>query len=263
MALFRPSQYRQIKLALTIKESTTCFLGYGLGDVNVLTALDWSKNVFNEKHGNYPHEVIQILRNDKDPKKDPYRSNEGIIVLETATLPSFFAEYLAASVPLRKKRRTRLGYVVRAAKLFGAAEPKKIEQFIDDETWRRRILAMSIDFGADVFAEFEVFLTSCFEESKRRSAKGGAFSEYALDLKITLDILLAFPLPDFPPALLFLAAKNLNRIAPFIGSDVGYSWSAARVWNERKVSLSSGILEELRVISRQYRLGSLRKLIDD
>ena len=31
IALFRPTEYRQIKLALTIKESTTLLLGYGLG----------------------------------------------------------------------------------------------------------------------------------------------------------------------------------------------------------------------------------------
>jgi hypothetical protein len=43
VALFRPNEYRQIKLALTIKESTTLILGYALGDVNVLTALDWSQ----------------------------------------------------------------------------------------------------------------------------------------------------------------------------------------------------------------------------
>ncbi|MBO1912124.1 SIR2 family protein, partial [Microvirga sp. 3-52] len=38
--LFRPNEYRQIKLALTIKESTSLILGYGLGDVNVLSAVD-------------------------------------------------------------------------------------------------------------------------------------------------------------------------------------------------------------------------------
>jgi len=38
---FRPTEYRQIKMALMIKESTMLIIGYGLGDVNVLTALDW------------------------------------------------------------------------------------------------------------------------------------------------------------------------------------------------------------------------------
>src|SRR5271166_1652654 len=52
------------------KESTTCLLGYGLGDVNVLTALDWSKNVYEKEHGDYPHEVIQIVRT-KAPRSSP------------------------------------------------------------------------------------------------------------------------------------------------------------------------------------------------
>jgi hypothetical protein len=39
VSLFRPNQYRQLKLALTLRESTVLLLGYGLGDVNVLTAL--------------------------------------------------------------------------------------------------------------------------------------------------------------------------------------------------------------------------------
>src|SRR5262249_26101486 len=52
VALFRPTEYRQMKLALTLKESTTLLLGYGLGDVNVLTALDWSRNVFQHQSVN-------------------------------------------------------------------------------------------------------------------------------------------------------------------------------------------------------------------
>ncbi len=33
ISLFRPNQYRQQKLSLSIKESTTLIIGYGLGDV--------------------------------------------------------------------------------------------------------------------------------------------------------------------------------------------------------------------------------------
>jgi hypothetical protein len=62
VTLFRPTEYRQIKLALTIKESTTVLIGYGLGDVNVLTALDWSRNVFKAAETTYQSDVIQILR---------------------------------------------------------------------------------------------------------------------------------------------------------------------------------------------------------
>jgi hypothetical protein len=95
VTLFRPTEYRQIKLALTIKESTTLFLGYSLGDVNVLTALDWSRNVFKSEHGEYPCDVVQIVRNGK-PDNSPYRDRHGIAIVETADLSAFFEEFASA-----------------------------------------------------------------------------------------------------------------------------------------------------------------------
>ena len=91
IALFRPSEYRQIKLALTIRESTTLILGYGLGDVNVLTALDWSRNVFKGAQANYPHAVIQVLRKD-NPRGMPYWDKNGLLILESDSLTVFFEE---------------------------------------------------------------------------------------------------------------------------------------------------------------------------
>ncbi|WP_240335200.1 SIR2 family NAD-dependent protein deacylase [Paraliobacillus sediminis] len=57
--LFRPNEYRQSKLAMTIRESTTLILGYALGDMNVLTSVDWSKNIYTEKN-EYPYETIMV-----------------------------------------------------------------------------------------------------------------------------------------------------------------------------------------------------------
>ena len=51
--IFRPSEYRQTKLAILLKEAVTLVVGYGLGDVNVLTAIDWIHNVFGELGGAY------------------------------------------------------------------------------------------------------------------------------------------------------------------------------------------------------------------
>lgn len=86
--LFRPNEYRQIKLALTLKESTTLLLGYGLGDDNVLTAYDWSRNVYDYQSETYPHAVIQIVRA-ASPRDRPYRTGNGVLVLETPSLEVF------------------------------------------------------------------------------------------------------------------------------------------------------------------------------
>lgn len=95
IALFRPGEYRQIKLALILWESTTLILGYGLGDVNVLTALDWSGNVFRGEPVTYPHAVIQVLRKDA-PRELPYRDRNNIVIVESPSLSSFFQELTGA-----------------------------------------------------------------------------------------------------------------------------------------------------------------------
>lgn len=91
--LFRPNQYRQSKLPLQIKESTVVSLGYNLGDPNVLMALDWSKNVFHSQHLHIPSEFVQVVRK-ANPKSDPYRDRNGILVLEVAEIKNFLEELI-------------------------------------------------------------------------------------------------------------------------------------------------------------------------
>jgi hypothetical protein len=118
-------------------------------------------------------------------------------------------------------------------------------------------------FSVDLMADFESFLEACFKETKKRSAKSGAFHEYATDLRITLDILTAFPFKEFPPALFPLAATNLDRLANYIGTGFGFSWEANDVWNARKGELQSEIVAELKTIARQYFHTALKGLLKD
>ena len=261
VALFRPTEYRPIRLALAIKESTTCLLGYGLGDVNVLTALDWSKNVYEKEHGNYPHEVIQVFRT-ASPSPEPYRSKDGIVIIEVAEISEFCKQYIDAATTLRKDGQREHTTLRKVTKLFASAEPDKINRFIDDDQWRRDLLKALALFSVDLVAEFESFLEVCFTETRRRSGKRGAFWAYATDLHITLDLLTAFPYENFPPALFPLAAKNLNRLANYIGNVPGYSYSAYDVWNVRKREISGEVVAELRAIARHYHYSPLRILLN-
>lgn len=260
VTLFRPTEYRQIRLALAIKESTTCLLGYGLGDVNVLTALDWSKFVYEKEAREYPHEVIQVVR-DKNPASEPRRSKDGIIIIEAKELADFFKEYCTLAEKLQVKEDKRRSTLKKIAKLFASAEPDAITRFIDNDLWRRSILQALSEFSVNLVAEFESFLEACFKETKRRSGKRGAFQEYATDLHITLDILTAFSKGSFPAALFPIAATNLDRLANYIGTAPGYSFAANDVWNVRKGELQSEIVAELGNIARQYRYGPLLTLL--
>jgi hypothetical protein len=260
--LFRPSQYRQIRLAMTIKESTTCLLGYGLGDVNVLTALDWSKNVFKESKGNYPHEVIQIIRQ-KNPKSEPYRLGNRIIVVETNEIAEFCKEYAAASVVLSEKRKRRQARLEKIRKIFKLSDSEDVSRFIEDREWRGSILKVLGRYSIDTVAEFEAFLAEALKESRRRSGQTGAFGEYAKNLHITLDLLTAFKCKDFPPALLAATVRNFDRLAAYIGDGPGFSWSAKNVWDERKSELPEAMVTELRIIARQNLHTTLQQLLKD
>jgi len=260
VALFRPAEYRQARLALTIKESTTCLLGYGLGDVNVLTALDWSKNVYEKDQGDYPHEVIQVYRTEA-PSPDPYRSRDGMVIVEVSEISEFCKEYVDAATEWKKARRQRRAKVQQVVDLLSASEPATIKRFIDDDPWRRKVLRTLAKFSVELVRDFESFLEVCFKETSQRQSKDGAFQAYATDLHITLDILTAFPYKSFPPALFPLAAMNLDRLASYIGTGRGYSWAANDTWNARKGELPEETVAELRAIARQYNYSNLSFLL--
>ena len=80
-------------------------LGYSLGDDNVLTAFDWSRNVFDEEIKTYPSEVVQVVRM-AEPKVQPYRGHNGALIIETSNLEDFFSELMP--VVLKRKNNEEL-----------------------------------------------------------------------------------------------------------------------------------------------------------
>lgn len=261
VTLFRPSEYRQIKLALTIKESTTLFLGYALGDVNVLTALDWSRNVFKGEQQSYPNDVIQVLRVN-DPSDMPYRDRNGIVIIETAELSEFFEEFnevLTIAVQKKQKERESLKQL---ADMLNSPDTAAIDKFIDDGNYRRSMLEILSKFSVSLISSFVSFLEKCIDETWERSAPRNAFEGYNQNLVILLDILTAFPLQQFPPALFQTAAYGLDRVAYYVGSEGGKSWSAENTWNARKGELPKEIVKELGSVAEQYNYWGLEKLLE-
>jgi SIR2-like domain len=251
VGLFRPTEYRQIKLALTIKESTTLILGYGLGDVNVLTALDWSKNVFSGAPENYPNEVIQIVKKD-NPKEDPYRDRNSIIVIETNSLESFFKEYSKVrEESLQEELKLKANLSELASKLDSHDE-STVEKFIDDGKFRKEVLTTLSSFSNDLISGFVSFLNRCIDETWTRSAPDGAFQGYADNLSMILDILTSFSIKQIPPALFETAAYALHRVGYYVGSENGKSFAAQKVWNARKSTISSDMVSELNTFAKLH-----------
>lgn len=260
VALFRPSEYRQIKLALTIKESTTLLLGYGLGDVNVLTALDWSKNVFKGESVNYPNDVIQVLRKD-NPSETPYRDKNGIVIIETSNLSEFFGWFIDVRTKLLAEEQEERNQLEKLAAQLDDPDNQKIEKFIDDQAFRLSLLKILSQFSIHLISSFVTFLNKCIDETWTRTKPYGAFEGYNQNLTLVLDILTAFPANKFPPALFETAAYGLHRVGYYVGKTPGKSHAAAITWEKRKSELSVEMVDELKHFANQHHYNSLKSLI--
>ncbi|MBU1370347.1 MAG: SIR2 family protein [Bacteroidetes bacterium] len=250
VGLFRPTEYRQIKLALMIKESTMLIIGYGLGDVNVLTALDWSKNVFKGETENYPNEIIQVVRKD-NPKEVPYRDRNSIVVIETSSLEKFFEEFSEVRKVKKKEEKKKKKVLQKLAKDLDNPDESMIDKFIDDDKYRKKVLKILSSFSNDLISGFVSFLNKCIDETWARSESNGAFQGYADNLTIILDIFTSFTLKQMPPALFETTAYAFHRVGYFVGNEVGKSFAAKRVWDSRKGDLSADIVAELESFANQ------------
>lgn len=260
VSLFRPNQYRQIKLALTIRESTVLFLGYGIGDANVLTALDWSKNVFDGGKTDYPNDVVQVLRK-ADPKNAPYRDGNGIVVVETSEIADFFEEFAVAHNKVMEGEKRRNDLLKALDKIL--REPGgAVEKFIDDDDVRTTILKMLARFPAPLVPGFLTFLEKCIDETWKRSAPRGAFEGYNQNLVILLEILTTIPKENFPPALFQSVAQALDRIGYYVGNESGKSRAANETWSARKGNLPGDIVVELGNLANQHGYPELLKLVE-
>lgn len=259
VGLFRPTEYRQIKLALMIKESTMLILGYGLGDVNVLTALDWSKNVFKSESENYPNEVIQVVRKE-NPKEQPYRDKNAVIIVETSSLVSFFQEFSKVRKEKVEEEKKQSESLRKLAKQLDDADESMIEKFIDDIAFRKDVLKVLSSFSNDLISGFVSFLNKCIDETWARSEPNGAFQGYADNLTLILDILTSFSIKQIPPALFETTAYALQRVGYYVGNAYGKSFAAKAVWDKRSGEISQEMINELKSFAIQHQYSYISKL---
>ncbi|MGL1931374.1 MAG: SIR2 family protein [Desulfotalea sp.] len=260
VSLFRPHEYRQIKLALTIKESTVLLLGYGLGDVNVLTALDWSKNVFSSSNENYPNEVIQVVRKTQ-PSSMAYRDRNGIFIYEVNDLDDFFIEFCKENRKYQEKETKNKETLAEFISSLEQASEASIGKFINDENYRAVRLNILAEFTLPVISGFISFLSEVYDELWKLAEPSGAFEAYNKNLIVQLDILTILKFNQIPPALLETIAYNLNRVGSYIGPNLGESRSANSTFNKRKGDLSEELITELKNIAEQHHYSSLKCLI--
>lgn len=245
--LFRPNDYRQARLPFLIKESLVLMIGYALGDINVVTAVDWSKNVFTNTNENYDFPIIQLLYK-SDPKDAPYIDDSGIIIFEIDSLENFFKELSEYFVSYEEEYMKLVTSINDYITLFSESSDADIMRFIDDIDFRNNI----IDFVASLNHEFSYiyisylgFLRSVVKKLNELSEPKGAFEAYNKKLIVLLDILTKVPLKKMPTSFFSFVAIALDSVAHYTGTYMGQSWTAFDTWNHRKHTLPKEIVEEL------------------
>jgi hypothetical protein len=260
ISLFRPNQYRQQKLSLSIKESTTLIIGYGLGDVNVLTAVDWSKNVYSNQRINYPHEIIQLLYSD-NPKTEPYKDRNDILIVEFLDLKTILAEIAELVNNERKTELENDKFISDLNNIFQNPEKEHIEKFIDDNEFRKSVIDGISENDIKLISGFLELFSRSIDETWKRAQPNGAFFAYNENLILLLDIVENIELANIPPALLESIAYNLDHVGYYIGTRMGESRAAYFTWKKRKNKVPNDTKVELENIARTRNYFTLINLL--
>jgi hypothetical protein len=258
--LFRPNQYRQSKLAMTIRESTTLVLGYSLGDMNVLSALDWSKNIYT-KENEYPYEIVQAFWTES-PRENPYRDENGNIIIEISDLQAFLEELVNYLLDRKEKYDGKLEELNNLIGRLDGDDDELVQKFIDEKEFRIKLLDMLSEFEYNMIYSYIEFFTRCINKVWIKTSVDGAFYAYEKYLTIILDIIINYEYNKMPPRLFQITAKALNRVLAYVGKKdsilyYGDSWGATKTWHRRKNDIPDEMVRQLYYYSEESALLNL------
>lgn len=251
---FRPNDYRSARLPFLIKESLVLMIGYGLGDLNVLTAVDLAKNVYSDNGESFP--IIQLVYKGENFKNEPYQHPSGIWIIEIQDIPSFFDELIAAKASAEEIRKKTAETIEANNHIFDEPNDATIDAFIDQEMYRNQIIDIvkSLDREYNsVYLHFELFCRNVFKKCRIREAPSGAFDAHKLHLKVLID-LLKIPFKKMPISFFSFLASELDDLAYYIGDGSGQSWAADETWKNEASSIPEDMLYQI----KQYNAGKGR-----
>lgn len=256
ITLFRPNEYRQRKLSLLFKESTTVLIGYGLGDINVLTALDWMNNVYqHDGYIDYHNEVIQVLYVQENPS-EPYRNDANMIIIETSNIEDTLNDLTSLIDVLVTENQERQDEIIALNQELLNATDDYLENFIEDDVFRIKKMKELICLDEIYEDTLISFYEKVFKMAQEKTYIDNNFGAYDHKLKIILDYFIEIDMENMSPSIIQLFTESLNQLSKHLGYEVGRSWCAFETWNKRKVDLPDDIKEEILSWCACYRFDS-------
>lgn len=258
--LLGPVQYRQLRLSLALVEATTVMIGYGLGDINVLSALEW-KRAFQDHSpglasGPAQGEIIQVVYTQGECGK-PYRRDDGLIVVETDDLVELLSD-------LGAETREYSDYIEKTERDFrewlGNAET--LDDVFSDKG-SRELLGQLLDQSNELISAGQLvsFLEQAIEPVWIRARSDGGFAYYAKVLELVIDILVEVNPEHLRPPLVQFIGTQLEDLASYMDPSgerkLGESWEATDLWCRRNEELpdeTRGVLLDWANARRSQRL---------
>ena len=274
--LFRPNDYRQARLPFLLKESSVLMIGYGLGDINVQTAVDWTRSVFDQSDSEYESSIIQLLYNSDNPREEPYIDEiTNVTVLEIGDLTEFLEDlekFMQSSKSTYGKKRKKATSIINMVSAQSMSDLDIIiADYINNRDYRRGIIkdlgSLSREFGY-VYNSYLPFLSWVFERLTSDAEKPGNFEAYNKKLQIILDNFEIIPIKQMPLAIISLFAKQLTDLGPMINPDggkkLGKAFDAMDTWEARKKDIPKATISELLRISQtdKAHFGSLKRVLN-
>lgn len=260
--MFRPNEYRQQRLPLLIKESTTIFIGYSLSDMNILTAIDWAKHVYPMQDDDEFGNIIQILYvNDREPCSNPYIEN-GIIVVETTDLRLFFQELIPSIQEYIEKADNNEKDLHHLNIRFYQTDKDFIESFVYNNDKRDEIINQLL--GNNELFVLEGFIFFLPNVMKYIEALEITVEDrYSQKLDIIIDILSQFEIKKTPPSLYSLCMKYILNHATYYFENSEREKDLKNLWVSRVNDIGIGKLKEIHSFFTNSKIRSYSSLLHE
>lgn len=250
--MFRPNDYRQARLPFLMKESCVLMIGYGLGDINVITAVDWANNVYTNVNDGYDFPIIQLLYTD-NPKTEPYMGKDNVIIYEIGSLDVFLAELCEFMSGYKEENNSKVQIVASNMAYLSNTEESNILNFINNiNGCRSNILnffsGLEPEFGY-AYNNFFPFIRVVLAKLDDLARPSGAFEAYNIKLCLILDILISIPIKKIPTSFFEMLASELNSVGYYLDPQGSYrhgeSYRATDSWKTYKVKMPQEVVNEL------------------
>lgn len=254
--LVGPLNYQRLKLPLLLCESTTVFLGYSFGDINVKSAVAWAKSF---KEGRTAQALVQALYVKNIPKP-PYLGSNGEIVLEINDIPSFLTEISQAIDSSNKERKT-----VEEAVRNLLAQDANIENLLSSSEMRDKMSQILVSIlPLTQISDVINFFNKALEPVWGKARTVGGFRYYAVYLNILISIAKNIKVEECSPVLINYIADALDRVGTYIDHEKkpGSSYIATDTWLARHKEMSGSLKTEFRSYAENNGKKDLIRMLD-